>query len=270
MGLSFLRGVRRSALDWVAEEGRRRPFLSLQELVERARDGGPEAPRRYEVARLIRVGACDGLPLEFSGEEDLAPAPPRPELLSALAGLWPGASEAKADAEALAPLPWPAAGAGDEIRARALQELALLGFTPAAHPLCLCPGFPAARARCLTARDLREQARQAEAAALAQGKPAETFRLGSVSLLGLKVSGKRTHTETDGRIMAFVTFSDETGLFETVFYPDDYARLARRLRGLGPFRISGPAEVDLGEVIIEGKEIESLAGGSPATFPRRR
>ena len=85
-----------------------------------------------------------------------------------------------------------------------------------------------------------------------------------------KISGKRTRTENDGRIMAFVTFSDETGNFEAVFYPDDYARLARKLRGMGPFLVRGPAEVDLGEVLIEAKEIERLGGGRPVDLSRKR
>ncbi len=58
--------------------------------------------------------------------------------------------------------------------------------------------------------------------------------------------------------MAFVTFSDETGIFETVLYPEDFARLARRLRGLGPFRISGLAKAELGELLIEVKDIQPL------------
>ena len=82
--------------------------------------------------------------------------------------------------------------------------------------------------------------------------------MGRVSLMGLKVTGKRTRTHRDGRLMAFYTFSDETGNFEAVFYPRDYARLARRLRGRGPFIITGDAEAELGIALIAAKEVGAV------------
>ena len=245
VGLSFVAGVRQAALAWLARESGRRAFVGLAELVERARWGGSGSPRRYELARLVRVGALDGLPPELS----------RPRRLAALDELWGEASEAKANIEAFAPPDWPEADTGDAIlRARGRLELAGLGFTPSLHPLQLSPAWPSARRWAITARDLQERAEAAEA-----GAKGEAVNLGSVELLGVKVAGKRTRTEKDGRLMAFVTLSDETDTFELVIYPDDYARLARRLRGPGPFRVRGRAVAELGELLVTAKEIDPMA-----------
>jgi len=274
IGLSFMQGVREAALAWLAEEGARRPFVALRELVDRARAaGGNTAPRRYELARLARVGALDGLAIGGAPEraDDRgsagrgAPAPgggsERAALLEALAALWPEATAAKANTEAFAPIDWPAAGADAEaiLRARARLELGGLGFTPSLHPLLLSPVFAGNGSGRLTAAALT-----ARGAALASR---ERVDLGRVALHGVKVAGKTTRTEKDQRLMAFVTFSDETGIFETVFYPEDYARLARRLRGLGPFRVEGRALVELGELLVEVKEIRMLEASSQRAAP---
>jgi error-prone DNA polymerase len=251
VGLSFVGGLRRAALAWLARDSGRRAFTSLAELVERARWGGPEAPRRYELARLIRVGALDGLPPESGpGTTD------RPQLLTALAEYWRGHSDAKADAEAFAPLNWPDLDDTDaHRRTRGRLELAGLGFTASLHPLQLSTSWAAARRNTLTARQLMARAEAAE-----RNAGGEAVNLGQVELLGMKVAGKRTRTEKDGRLMAFFTLSDETDTFELVLYPDDYVRLARGLRGPGPFRVRGRAVAELGELLVEAKGVAALGG----------
>ncbi len=124
IGLSFVQGVREAALRWLAEESARRTFVALRELVDRARAaGGSEGPRRYELARLARVGALDGLaiggaPAPGGGSARREPAAERPELLAALAALWPEATAAKANAEAFAPFAWPTQPIGPAAAAR--------------------------------------------------------------------------------------------------------------------------------------------------------
>ena len=203
------------------------------------------------------VLALDDLPVDGSPEHG---TPARSVLLGALATLWQDATGAKANAEAFAPLAWPAAGDASAIlRARGRLELEGLGFSPSLHPLLLSPAFRSARAGLPSARDL---AARGEAVA-----GTESVTLGRIELLGVKVAGKRTRTEKDGRLMSFITFSDETGIFEAVLYPDDYDRLARRLRGPGPFRISGVAKAELGEVLLEVKGVAALGGGpAPAAL----
>jgi error-prone DNA polymerase len=239
IGLSFLKGVREIAVHWMAEESARCPFYSLEEFVARAH-GDMDGPRRWEVALLLRIGGFDGLPVESLGE----PAS-RIELLSELRDLWPTNSKARAEEDAFRPL---SADIG-KVANRAREELAVLGFSPSLHPLLL---FNATGPR-MSAADLRERA--------LEFREAESAKLGPVRLAGVKVTGKRTRAKSDGRIMAFYTFSDETGTFEAVFFPRDYARLATQLRGAGPFWIEGEATVELGEPIVEARNVKPFDVG---------
>jgi DNA polymerase III alpha subunit len=58
---------------------------------------------------------------------------------------------------------------------------------------------------------------------------------------------KKVRTSNDGRIMAFVTFSDDRGRVETTLFPDAYERCAGELhRGDGPFLVLGTVETSMG------------------------
>jgi DNA polymerase III alpha subunit len=233
IGLSFLRNVRETALRWMAEEGAHCPFYSLEEFIARARGDG-DGPRRWEAALLLRIGGFDGLPVESLGDPVS-----RVELLEALRDLWPTKSKARAEEDAFRPI----CGDMEKASVRAREELAVLGFSPSLHPLLL---FEATSPR-MSAANLRERAFEL--------RNEENARLGKVRLAGVKVTGKRTRAKSDGRIMAFYTFSDDTGTFEAVFFPKDYARLATRLRGAGPFWVEGKATVELGEPLVEAKRV---------------
>jgi error-prone DNA polymerase len=64
--------------------------------------------------------------------------------------------------------------------------------------------------------------------------------------LGWKVTLKKVRTSTDGRMMAFVTFSDDRGRVETTFFPEAYERCAEELqKGPGPFLILGTVECSM-------------------------
>ncbi len=233
IGMSFLRHVRETAVRWMAEEASRCPFYSLEEFIARAR-GDEDGPRRWEAALLLRIGGFDGLPVESLGE----PAS-REELLLCLRDLWPTDSKARAEEDAFRPL----CGDMEDAACRAREELAVLGFSPSLHPLLL---FEATGPR-TSAANLRERAWEF--------RNDDSARLGAVRLAGVKVTGKRTRAKSDGRIMAFYSFSDETGTFEAVFFPQDYARIAPQLRGAGPFWIEGEATVELGEPLVEAKRV---------------
>lgn len=72
--------------------------------------------------------------------------------------------------------------------------------------------------------------------------------------LGWKVTAKRVPTEKEGKMMAFVTFSDERGRIEATFFPDAFERCAEELcKGRGPFLLLGKVEVSLGvpNLIVE-------------------
>jgi DNA polymerase-3 subunit alpha/error-prone DNA polymerase len=66
-----------------------------------------------------------------------------------------------------------------------------------------------------------------------------------IQMAGFLVTGKRVRTK-HGDPMEFVTFEDETGLVETVFFPEVYHRFCSKLYHKGLFILNGRVEEDFG------------------------
>jgi DNA polymerase-3 subunit alpha/error-prone DNA polymerase len=66
-----------------------------------------------------------------------------------------------------------------------------------------------------------------------------------IRIAGLLVTGKVVHTKK-GDPMEFLTFEDETGLVETVFFPETYRRFCAMIDRTRPFILSGKVEEDFG------------------------
>ena len=78
-----------------------------------------------------------------------------------------------------------------------------------------------------------------------------------VALYGWCVTAKTVSTAT-GAAMEFVTFEDETGIFETVFFPDIDSRLAGLLSMQSAFIVKGDVTEEFGIAIVEVKTIVKL------------
>lgn len=74
-------------------------------------------------------------------------------------------------------------------------------------------------------------------------------------VLGWCITAKTVSTK-QGKTMEFVTFEDETGLFETVFFPDIYARYASMLQYHAAFIVSGMVTQEFGVSILEVEKLE--------------
>jgi len=60
--------------------------------------------------------------------------------------------------------------------------------------------------------------------------------------------------------MEFVSFEDETALYETVLFPEAYARFRRLLYGSGPLLLRGLVEEDRGAVTVTLEEVSTVGG----------
>ena len=78
-----------------------------------------------------------------------------------------------------------------------------------------------------------------------------------VTTLGLYIAGKTIHTE-GGDLMKFVSFEDQTGLYETLFFPDTYKRFCHMLEPMRSYLIKGRVEEDSGAVTMTVRWIGSL------------
>ena len=71
------------------------------------------------------------------------------------------------------------------------------------------------------------------------------FKGRHIRMAGLLITGKVIHTR-NGEPMEFLTFEDETGLVETVFFPDAYQRFCAFIDKTRPFILEGRVEEDFG------------------------
>ncbi|MCF8063504.1 MAG: hypothetical protein K9M82_13380, partial [Deltaproteobacteria bacterium] len=138
---------------------------------------------------------------------------------------------------------------------RLRDEVETLGFPLSVHPLGrygeLLRGVP----RCL-ARDL----------------PSRVGR--RVTLAGWPVTGKTVHSQK-GDPMKFVSFEDETGLYETVFFPREYRRFCHMLGKGRAYVLRGKVAEELGAITVTAGWIGFLdrqgpAGTSPKAAARAR
>jgi DNA polymerase III alpha subunit len=272
-GLSMIAALREeSAAAIVAERERGGPYASPEDLGRRVDLLGRDAEA------LVGAGALDGLEAGASrasllwkllaardaggarGRRDKAVA--EPSLFAAEpqeawgAGPLPGASPGKPGTASEPPPESPArrasANPGREYpqpgRRRAApldrrllaQEMRWLGTTLAVHPLEL---WPAALAR--------KRSRASDLPRLVGRR---------VELLGWPVAAKEV-LASGGQAMEFVSFEDETALYETVLFPEAFSRYRNLLYESRPVLVAGKVECDRGALALTVERITPLGGG---------
>jgi error-prone DNA polymerase len=78
-----------------------------------------------------------------------------------------------------------------------------------------------------------------------------------VRIAGLLITGKVVHTK-HGDPMEFMTFEDDTGLIETIFFPKAYRRFCVILDRSRPFILHGKVEEDFGAITMTVDRVEAL------------
>ncbi|MGD9940749.1 MAG: hypothetical protein AB7T74_13190, partial [Clostridia bacterium] len=79
----------------------------------------------------------------------------------------------------------------------------------------------------------------------------------TVSLLGVATAGKDVMASS-GKLMCFRSFTDESGVFETVLFPQAYARLLPILEGNSAFLLLGVPKDDLGALAVHVDDLVAL------------
>lgn len=195
-------------------------FSQLQDFL--ARTGLDES----EVEKLILAGACDSL----------SPLLNRPQLLFKMRSFYqPGRSKIEATA------------AGPDVpplkpytKQQLLQlEYQMLGFLTSVHPLTLISPQRTAKGL-IKACQLKSHLHQL------------------VSIYGWWVTS-RTVPTVKSEIMQFITFEDETDIFETVVFPDVYGQVLRLAGKSLAFQILGRVVEEFGAVILELRKMTPLS-----------
>ena len=250
-GLGLVAGLGQATAERiVAERERRGPYADLDDFARRV------GPDRDEAAALAGSGALDGL-APPSGPPPGAPLRRSERLMRLLAlgaepggsaerGLGPGLFETEPPApRAAASTEPPRSRAGGRERALLETELRLLGTTLEVHPLVLWPA--ALSSPRVLARDLGDHV-------------GETVRLAAWPITAKEVLAKGEHP------MEFVSFEDETALFEAVLFPESYRRYGGLLSEERPFFLVGKVALDRGALSLELLHLEKV----PREAPGRR
>jgi DNA polymerase-3 subunit alpha/error-prone DNA polymerase len=87
-----------------------------------------------------------------------------------------------------------------------------------------------------------------------------------VTMVGWPVTQKEVWTK-DGLTMSFLTFEDETAIYETVIFPQVYERYNRLLFDQQPLLVSGRVMDDEGAVSLEVSKIEVLGARATGEEP---
>ena len=219
VGLMSVRGLSAAVQSRIVSCRKHRPFAGMADFLHRVR------PDEAEARALIRCGAMD----------DLHAGGNRAVLMWELAR-WRQARREKPvprslfDAEprngSVPPPSLPPENPNDRMR----REFAALGFLCDRHPMTLYE--PMLR----NVRRIR-----------AENLPRCVGR--QVRLAAWLITGKKVRTK-HGHPMEFLTFEDETGIVETVFFPETYRRFAHMIDRGRPYLIGGKVEQDWGAVTL--------------------
>ncbi len=233
-GLGRVRGMTARG---IASVLRARPYADLADLLARAE------PRIAEVESLIRCGALD-----CTGRA-------RPEMLLEVHATFKSARKLAGARGLFAESVKPELSTDvddyptiDKMR----DEWELLGLWPRCHPLA----------------GLRRATIRMRATSSAE-LPGMVGR--RVRLIGIAAAGRTTRAE-NGKLMGFMSLSDEAGLFEITLFPEVWRRSRRLLAGggLGPFVVEGRVEEQCGAIGVTVEGIESLEDHSRAEAQSRR
>ncbi len=217
VGLLSVKGLSADTAGRVVSEREKEPFRGLEDFLCRVR------PRQDEAVQLLRCGALDGF--DAGGGRAalwwrIARLRPKENRIAVPRSLFGG------DAEALPVPTFPPDDPLEKLR----DAFSVLGFLCDRHPMTLfADGMD--KAGCIRAAEM----------------PRHTGR--RVRMAGWLITGKKVRTK-QGDAMEFLTFEDETGLVETVFFPKAYARLCHLLDFGKPYLLTGTVEENWGAVTL--------------------
>jgi len=229
VGFMAIANLSRSAMQALVrerEQGGR--FLSLEDVSFRL------SIKRDDFVVLVSAGCCDSL----------APGTPRSEQLKRLLVAGRG-NETYGQGDLFSNHRVPPLQKAQQLQGRAIRtedemhrEYEALGFLRSFHPLVLWSKFlsPLKRVR---ACDLDKYVNR------------------QVLLIGWQVTQKEVMTK-EGQSMSFVSFEDETALYETVLFPDMYTRYHSFLCTQWPLEVFGVVQDDQGATYVQIQYLKQI------------
>ncbi|MFW6081375.1 MAG: DNA polymerase III subunit alpha, partial [Desulfosalsimonas sp.] len=225
VGLLSIKNLSSATQNRIIAERSRRKFENAADFFSRVR------PDAQEAGSLIRSGALDS----FHPEKH------RAVLLWQFCA-WQKARGDKKSGGSLFAQPVPGKAPDlprEDSRQRLRREYAALGFLCSTHPMTLFSDHPAVRDT-VRAKDICRHAGR------------------RVGFAGWLITGK-TVLSKNGDPMKFVTFEDETGIVETVFFPRAYSRFYHLLESGRPCLVSGRVDKNHGVSVLCADSVRLLS-----------
>ena len=227
VGLMQLQGIAQDTLETIVKERRKNgPFRSLNDFCQRT------TPEPSATRILVQAGALDSIAGGLN----------RPQMLWRFYG--EGRSKAVGDSFSLLPngavsVEWPQVQDYDR-STKLSHERETLGYIFSVHPLRLYNQKIAASGhRIVPANELfRHVGRR-------------------VTLAAWSITGKEVLTR-NGDPMEFVSFEDETAIFETTFFPKAYQRFCQILDMNRGYLLTGKVQEQYGAVSVNVEHIRRL------------
>ena len=224
VGLSSVKNVSSETSKRIVSRRKEKPYNDIVDFLDRIQPASPEA------RSLVNAGAFDLL----------HPKENRAALLWELA-CWQKSRSNPYGAGALfngrMDVSKPAFPPEKKIK-RLRQEFAALGFLCDQHPMMLYAEMLKGL-KTVKAMDLHR------------------FIGRHVHIAGLLITGKVVHTR-HGDPMEFLTFEDDTGLIETIFFPKAYRRFCAILDRNRPYILHGRVEEDFGAITMTVDRVEAI------------
>ena len=235
MGLMQLKGLRGEALDLIIEERNSGPYVSFENFLQRT-DLDPS-----DLRILIKAGCFDSI----SGGRT------RAQLLWQI--------EATRSQDNCSSQMWLDLYDSDTVRLPNLgnydlhrmiiNEVEVFGFPLSVHPLDLY-GNILKKIELIPACHIHEYV----------GK--------RICVAGWWITNKLVYTKND-KPMAFISFEDQTSLYETILFPDIFKRYCSRFTPVRPYILKGMVVDDMGAVSLRVEEMV-IIGKSKSSAAKRR
>jgi DNA-directed DNA polymerase III PolC len=220
VGLMAVKGLSAETMGRIIDKRDGNPFISGVDFWQRV------CPKKDESRALIHAGALDGLTTDSN----------RSRIFWELSQFRCLAKVLQTSPLFAIQLPQPPMLQPVKERELQRQEYAVLGFLCEKHPI-----------------QMYGQRLKGRTKASALGK----YRGRRVTFAGWLISGKLVSTKT-GEVMEFLTFEDETGLVETVFFPRVYRRYAQMLSSGQAYMLQGKVEEEYGAITFTVETLKKL------------
>ncbi len=217
VGLTAIKNLSLSTINTILEQRRKKPFSNPEDFFTRVH------PPEDELRTLVHSGSLDCLHTGIS----------RAELLWSFSS-WQKRTRHQNQSPTLFNTPPEAIPVPDlpkdTFKKKLRKEFATLGFLCTCHPISLYKTTP-------------------QKHPTIKAKQLSRFSGKQICFAGWLITGKVVKTK-HGEPMKFLTFEDETGIVETVFFPEPYARFCHMLDYGRPYLLTGTVDENWGAVTL--------------------